>query len=1529
MGRTTPRRKSARRRPPGRVPAATTPGPPPADSPSEPSGSIPFPIAGIGASAGGLEAVSRLLRALPGQTGMAFALVHHLDPSHESHLPEILSKTTAMPVLPVTDRLRPKPNHVYVIPPNADMTIAGGVFALSPRAAADRHMPIDRFFRSLAEEQEARSIGVVLSGTGSDGTLGLRAIKAAGGIGFAQEATSATHPGMPQSAAAVADSVLPPAGIARELARIGGHPYVNHVVPSPVGPGQLEDGRDVAAVLRVLRTATGVDFAQYKPASVRRRIARRMLLQQIDDFGTYARHLRQTPDEAQALHDDILIQVTGFFREPEGFEALRRSVFPSLMQARAPGEPIRIWVPGCATGEEAYSLVICLLEFLGEADTTLPIQVFATDLSAAAIARARAGTFPASIENEVSRERLQRFFVTTGGRYQIRKALRDACVFAQHDLTRDPPFSKLDLISCCNVLIYLGAALQERVLPLFHYALKPTGFLKLGPSESVGRFTNLFSVIDNTHKVYARKPGSIAHLGFGLTAGDRAATPAGTGTPASQEETAGWSGAAIEKEADRLILGRYAPAGVVVNADMEIVQFRGKTGSYLEATSGAASFNLFKMAREGLPSALRQAVQEVARRGGPVRTEGLRVRTNGGVREVSLEVIPIGPAEGAKGRHYLILFFEARARSAPPGRKREPGPKTAGQRRLVQLTQELADSHRHLQAITEEHEAAAEELRAATEEAQSSTEELQSTNEELETAKEELQATNEELTTVNDELNSRNLDLSQLSNDLANVLTSVHVPIIIVGGDLRIRRVTLAAERTLGVGPGDTGRPIGDLRLSAEMPDLESLLRQVIETLTVEEREVEGRDGRWYSVRVRPYRTSDSRIDGAVISFVDIDALKHALAQAKAARDQSEAIVATVREPLVILDGDLRVVTANASFYETFQVAVPETERQSLFDLGNRQWDIPRLRTLLEEILPRDHVMEDFEVEQDFQTIGRRTMLLNARRVLSATGEPTLILLAIEDVTERRHTEKAIGELGAIVEGSADAIVAKTLDGVITSWNRGAERMFGYAAAEVIGRPITVIVPPERHDEEVELLARVSRGEGVHFETVRVRKDDVLLDISLTVSPVRNAAGQIVGASKIARDITERKRIERERAELMAREQILRTEAESSTRAKDQFLAVLSHELRTPLNAMLGWTRILRTHKLDPADTARALEVIERNTVLQVRLIEDLLDMSRIIAGTMRLETRPMMPAPVLEAAIVAMRPAADSKGIRLAGQLDGAAGPVRADPGRFQQIASNLVSNAIKFTPSGGRVDVRLARRESAVEVSVRDTGQGVTAEQLPLLFARFGVPHTSTQSQGGMGLGLAIVRHLVELHGGAVRAESAGPGQGATFTVTLPLADERPTDGAEAQIVAGRALASSRLPALPGVRVLVVDDEADSRELMSAILAQCGAEVTVAATARAALEALEQAPFDVLVSDIAMPQEDGYDLIRQVRALPAERGGQIPALALTAYARSADRAAAISAGYQQHAAKPIEPADLASAVAALASRAGQTRDG
>ena len=657
-------------------------------------------------------------------------------------------------------------------------------------------------------------------------------------------------------------------------------------------------------------------------------------------------------------------------------------------------------------------------------------------------------------------------------------------------------------------------------------------------------------------------------------------------------------------------------------------------------------------------------------------------------------------------------------------------------------------------------------------------------------------ATNKGLNTVNDELGNRNLELTRLSDDLSNVLTSAHVPMIIVGRDGRIRRMTQATERGFNLTTSDIGRPIGHLRLGRAFPDLEAMVREAIETPIPVEREVQASDGRSYSVRVRPYRAAGNRIEGAVVSFIDIDDLKRTERELREARDVARATFETVREPLVTLDASLHVVRANRSFYKTFRVTPAATEGTFIYDLGNRQWDIPELRRLLEEILPRDTVVSDYEVEHTFEGLGRRTMRLNASLVLRATAKDPLILLAIEDVT---------------------------------------------AAKE----------------------------------------------------------------------------LERTRAALVEREQALRAVAEQATQAKDQFLAVLSHELRSPLQSMLGWVRVLRSRSHSTALTDRALEAIERNTVLQARLIEDLLDVSRMTAGVLVLDLAPMMVASAVQSVIENLRPAADAKGIRLVVSNEDGLGPIEGDAARVQQIVGNLVSNAMKFTPRGGRIEVRIARRDSQIEIHVEDTGSGISADQLSLVFAPFGTEPRSG-SQGGLGLGLGIARHLAELHGGALTATSGGVGRGAEFTVSLPLAVER-LPAVEAP---GRAAAGSATAGLAGRHVLFLEDDADVREVITVMLEESGGVVTAFSNVVDALSEIERARPDVLLSDLAIPERDGYDFIRSVRALDLAHGGSIPAIALTASASARDRERVMAAGFQRYLAKPIDLPELIAAIVGLADR-------
>ena len=985
-----------------------------------------------------------------------------------------------------------------------------------------------------------------------------------------------------------------------------------------------------------------------------------------------------------------------------------------------------------------------------------------------------------------------------------------------------------------------------------------------------------------------------------------------------------------QREADRIILARYAPASALINEEMNVLQLRGDIAPYLDQSPGKATRNLLKLAREGLLVALREAVDKARQDESPVRKENLRVKYDGVTGDVNLEVIPLKHSPSQE-RHFLILFETAEAADQGGDRKAGGGRRKSEERQIKQLHQELAAARDYLQSVIEEYEATNEELQSASEEAQSSNEELQSINEELETSKEELESSNEELITLNEELNNRNAELGRLNSDLVNLLGSVQMPILMLDGQLRIRRFTPAAEKLLNLIPTDVGRPIGDLKLNLDCPDLERLIAEVIDTVSVKEVETRDGAGRWHSLRVRPYKTLENKIDGAVVVLVDIDALKKTEREIEAARDYAEAILRTARDPLVVLRADLTVDSANEAFYKTFKLKPAETEGRLIYELSRRQWDIPRLRQLLEEIIPRDSFFNDFEITHEIPGLGLRALLLNARRLDNPEGGPERILLGIEDVTERKEAELARARLAAIVESSDDAIIAIDLDGVIASWNQGAERLYGYTAQEAIGQPVTTLIPPERSGEEESILERLRRGERIeHFETVRRRKDGSAVDISLTMSPIKNARGEVIGASKIARDITERKRAEEAIRAAYEQESAARAEAELANRLKDEFLATVSHELRSPLNSILGWARMLSEKRLDEEKSARAIEVIYNSARAQNQLIGDLLDVSRIITGKSRLEMRVVELPPIIEAAMDVVRPAADAKKIRLVSALDPAAGPVSGDADRLQQVVWNLLSNAVKFTPAEGQIEVRLEREGAHVTITVSDTGEGIEPEFLPFVFDRFrqfeGRP---ARAHGGLGLGLAIVRHLVELHGGTVSAASRGRGQGATFTVTLPLAAPRKESSeVERDRLAGAGeIPQSHAPApdhLRDLRVLVVDDEPDARNLLGLILTSYEAEVRDCASAAEALQILDEWRPDVLVSDIGMPVEDGYELMRKVRAREPERGGLIPALALTAYARAEDARRALEAGYQAHIPKPVEPDELATVVASLAGRGG-----
>ena len=869
-----------------------------------------FPIVGLGASAGGLAAIEAFFAAMPTdkEIGMAFVVVQHLDPNHKSILMDLVKRYTKMQVYKVEDGMEVQPNCTYVIPPNRDMAfINGKLHLLEPSAPRGLRLPIDYFFRSLAQDQHERAICIVLSGTGTDGTLGLKAIKGEGGMAMVQAPESAAYDGMPRSAIAtgLVDFVLPPDGMPKQLIV-----YVQHAFgyrPKPMILPTPNDDDILQKVFILLRAQTGHDFSLYKRNTIHRRIERRLALAQIDRLEDYVRYLRQTPLEVETLFRELLIGVTNFFRDPPAFESLQEHVIRRLF-AGIPGGSVRIWVPGCSSGEEAYSLAILIREYLDELKQSFQVQVFATDIDAEAIEKARAGVYPNSIAADVSPKRLARFFAQDqgGNSYHISKSIRDLVVFAEQDALKDPPFSRLDLISCRNLLIYLGGEAQKKILRLFHYALNQDGYLFLGNSETIGEFMDLFGGVDKKWKIYQRKGvvtprAALAPYTPPLAAEDAVRRARSAGAPSHP-------GGARDL-AEQVLLEEYVPASVLINAEFDVLYIHGHTGKYLEPAAGDASLNLLHMARQGLRMELTAAARKALTLQAPVRYDGLQVKSNGDTSVVNLIVQPVVKPEAARG--LLMVIFE----DVTPDRPAVAGaaaPISDQEQRVLTLERELRTKGECLRTTIEELETTNEELKSTNEELQSSNEELQSTNEELETSKEELQSVNEELVTVNTELQQRIEELSRANDDMNNLMAGTNIGTLFLDHQLRIRRFTPATTRIINLIQTDIGRPVSDIvsRLKGYdrlVPDA----RKVLDTLTPMEAEVRTQEGQWYQMRIQPYRTLDNVIEGAVLTFVEITEQKELQTALRESQEKLSALFQILPVGVSVLDAKGKIVYVN------------------------------------------------------------------------------------------------------------------------------------------------------------------------------------------------------------------------------------------------------------------------------------------------------------------------------------------------------------------------------------------------------------------------------------------------------------------------------------------------------------------------------------------------------------------------------------------------------------------------------------------
>jgi two-component system CheB/CheR fusion protein len=879
-----------------------------------------FSIVGIGASAGGLAAFEAFFSGMPAgvDPGMAFVLVQHLAPDHKSVLTDLVRRYTRMQVFEVEDGMVVQPNCAYIIPPNRDMAFLNGTLhLLEPAAARGHRMPIDFFFRSLAQDQHERAICIVLSGTGSDGTLGVRAIKGEGGMVMVQNPASTEYDGMPRSAIAtgLVDYELPPAEMPAQLIAYIAHAFGKSSLPSNTPAPKAENAMKKIFIL--LRAQTGHDFSQYKPSTIHRRIERRMAVHQIESIDRYVKYVQQTPVEVEALFRDLLIGVTSFFRDPEACKALEEQVIPKLFAGKPPSAVLRVWTPGCSTGEEAYSIAILLAERQEAMKQSVKVQVFATDIDSQAIAAARAGLYPASVAADISPERLARFFTAQpdGGAYRIHKGIRDLVVFSEQDVIKDPPFSKLDLISCRNLLIYMSAELHKKVFPLFHHALSPGGFLFLGTSETVGDFGDLFAVLDRKLKLYQRKDDIHSARRVALGRFLPPVTALDVAVPRAGGKMADAGKHPLRELTERALLQQVAPAGALVNGQGDILYLHGRTGQYLELAPGEAGINnILKMAREGLRRDLATTLHKAVGIREMVRCPGLRVKTNGGFTLVNLTIHPVAtsPAATPATPLYLVTLEDAppfdpvhAEQAALHASAQADRPETDADARIAALKQDLRAKEEYLQAANEEMETSNEELKSSNEEMQSVNEELQSTNEELETSKEELQSLNEELATVNAELQTKVADLSQANNDMNNLLAGTGIATVYVDHRLRILRFTPTATRIINLILSDVGRPVSHIVSNLVGHDrLVEDVQAVLDSLIPVEVEVQTRVGDWYMMRILPYRTLENVIEGAVITFVDTSGAKKAQDALRESRSHFRQLAESLPQPVWMCRAD-------------------------------------------------------------------------------------------------------------------------------------------------------------------------------------------------------------------------------------------------------------------------------------------------------------------------------------------------------------------------------------------------------------------------------------------------------------------------------------------------------------------------------------------------------------------------------------------------------------------------------------------------
>lgn len=1367
----------------------------PSTPPTEPGivqSKFAFPVVGIGASAGGLQALIQLFENMPNGNDMAFVVILHLSPTHESFADDVLQRATRMPVCQVVKPVLLECGHVYVIAPNQQLSMVDGYLSVRdlnrPRGG---HVAIDIFFRTLAEVHSERAVAIILSGTGSDGAVGITRIKEQGGITLAQEPGDAEHDGMPQAAirTGMVDFVLPVTDMPQKLLDLWENARSIQMPATGDGEAPIAHAPDAAhandaeAALQYILTQlclnTSHDFRHYKRATVLRRIERRLQVCGVQTLPEYRALLDSDGREYNALLADMLIGVTNFFRDREAFETFERDIVPELFKDKTPTDEVRAWTVACSTGEEAYSVAMLLSEHAAGMQQPPHIQVFASDIDEHGITQARTGAYPASIITDVAPVRLRQYFTKEGDRYQIRKSLRDSILFARHNVLRDPPFSRLDVITCRNLLIYLNRNIQVQVLQMFHFALKPGGYLFLGSSESAESVAEYFIPVDKKNRIYRARPAArspaqrehgpvISHIHRRAELGAR--------MPQARQ----FSYAEVHQRA----LAAQAAPSVLLDSELNIVHMTNSAGRFLRMSGGEPSRNILALVLPELRLELRSALYQVQQSSGDISCRHIAVERDGVNTLISMRAL-LHRDEGSASSVMLVLFEEV----APALEYGKVADARTDDVVLMRLEEELQRTKEQLQETIEHAEISTEELRASNEELQAINEELRSATEELETSKEEAQSINEELFTVNYELKVKVEETGKANDDLKNLIMSTDIATVFVDSAMRIKRYTPRAADIFSIIDTDVGRSLLDLSHKLDYDNLAADVHTTFETLHSVEREIRSHDGHYYIVRLQPYRTTEDRIEGAVMTFFDISGRRHAEEQVRA----SEARMKLVAESTM----DYAIITT---------------------DGGGR----------------------------------------------------------------------------------------------VISWNHGAERIFGYTEEEMRGNTLDrLFVAEDRELHALDDELRRARDEGrAEDERWHLRKDGSRLFCSGITTPLGPNA--MHGYAKIARDQTDRMRQDHIREGVLHVEQQGRSAAENVAATKDEFLAIMAHELRQPLN-MINVHNELLARLPDMRASAlgvRSTGAIRTSVLSQAKIIEDLLDMSRVRTGKMSLSLAPLDLGGVVQAIAEVAR--ADELEIKPLIKVHGCdqGWMILADAVRIEQVVMNLLSNAIKFTPVHGEIGLSLYRDGDRVRLDVKDTGQGIAPAAQARIFEMFGQPNSiTTRAKGGLGIGLAVVRELVTLHSGKIEVYSEGIGRGTRFSVSFPLLENQ---------AALPDCADCAPAGVAGIRILLVDDAPDVVMLMKELLEMDGAEVYVATTALDALAVLEQQQIEILVSDISMPDIDGYELLRRVHKMA--RYTHLPAVAVSGLGREQDIARAREAGFSAHIGKPLQLDKMMAIVTKLA---------